>query len=331
MSGVGAGGAALITGATGQDGCYLSELLQRNGVEVHGVPRAVLADRPALIELVTSARPDYVFHLAAISSVAASWRDPDASSRTNALTTVTLLDACIAAQDRTGKRISIVNASSGEIFAGAVESPRTETTPLQPLSPYGVSKAFSHMMCQVYRAKGLQVSNAILYSHESPRRPEDFVSRKITKAVAAIAAGRQDRLVLGDLAAQRDWGWAPDYVEAMYRMALYGKGDDFIVASGVTHSVREFADAAFAVAGIDDWQAHVDTDPALMRPAEGIPNVGDATKARTVLGWRPTRGFDEIVKAMVSFDLRQEQDACGKNLRGRTLKTSPASASSLLI
>ena len=175
-------------------------------------------------------------------------------------------------------------------------------------------------------AKGLEVSNAILYSHESPRRPEDFVTRKITKAVAAIATGRQDRLVLGDMSIERDWGWAPDYVEAMFRMALRGKGDDFIIATGVTHSVREFVAAAFAAAGIADWQAHVASDPAFVRPREGTTNVGDPAKASAVLGWRPTRGFDEIVKAMVSFDLRQEQDACGKNLRSRTLKTSPASS-----
>ncbi|HTI78633.1 MAG TPA: GDP-mannose 4,6-dehydratase [Mycobacterium sp.] len=331
MSGVGAGGAALITGATGQDGYYLSELLQRNGIEVHDVPRALLSEPSALAELITSRKADYVFHLAAISSVATSWQDPLATSRANALSTVAILDACLTGQDRTGKRITMVNASSGEIFAGAAESPRTESTPLQPISPYGASKAFSHLMCQAYRAKGLEVCNAILYSHESPRRPEDFVTRKITKAVAAIATGRQDRLVLGDMSIERDWGWAPDYVDAMFRMAVRGKGDDFIIATGVTHSVRDFVAAAFAAGGIAEWQAHVESDPALVRPREGSTNVGDPAKASAVLGWRATRGFDEIVKAMVSFDLRQEQDACGKNLRSRTHKTSPASSRSLLI
>jgi GDPmannose 4,6-dehydratase len=331
MSSVGSGGTALITGVNGQDGYYLSELLLRNGIEVHSVPRPLLADTPALAEIVESVKPDYVFHLAAISSVAASWQDPSATAHANGLSTVALLDACLAAQDRAGKRIAMVNASSGEIFAGATDSPQTEATPLHPISPYGASKAFGHMMCQVYRAKGLVVSNAILYNHESPRRSEQFVSRKITKAVAAIAAGRQDRLVLGDMSVQRDWGWAADYVDGMYRMALQDNGDDFIIATGKTHSVGEFVAAAFAAAGIADWQAHVESDPALLRPREAVTNIGDAAKAHAVLGWRPTLGFNEIVKAMVSSELRQEHDPCGKNLRSPTLPTSPASASSLLI
>ena len=329
MSTVGASGTALITGITGQDGYYLSQLLQRNGFDVHGVPRDALTDVSALTALMTSVKPDVVFHLAAVSSVAASWQDPTTTSRVNALSTAALLDACVVAQDRTAKRIAMVNASSCEIFAGVGDSPQNEKTPLQPISPYGASKAFGHMMCQVYRDKGLEVSNAILYNHESPRRPERFVTRKITKAVAAIAAGRQDRLVLGDLGVERDWGWAPDYVDAMYRMALHGKGDDYIVATGVAHAVRDFVAAAFAAAGVPDWQAYVGTDAAFLRPREGAALVGDATKAANVLDWHPTLGFDEIVKAMVSFDLRQEHDACGKNLRSRTRQTSPASSRQL--
>jgi GDPmannose 4,6-dehydratase len=330
MSTVGASGTALITGITGQDGYYLSQLLQRNGFDVHGVPRDALTDVSALSSLMTTVEPDVVFHLAAVSSVAVSWQDPVTTSRVNALSTAALLDACIDAQERTGKRIAVVNASSCEIFAGAADSPQTEATPLRPISPYGASKAFGHLMCQVYRDKGLEASNAILYNHESPRRPERFVTRKITKAVAAIAAGRQDRLVLGDIGIERDWGWAPDYVDAMYRMSLHGKGDDYIVATGVSHSVRDFVAAAFAAAGITDWQAHVETDAAFLRPREGAARVGDATKAGNVLDWHPALGFDEIVKAMVSFDLRQEHDACGKNLRSQTPQTSPASSRSLL-
>ena len=327
MSSPGAGGTALITGVSGQDGYYLSQLLLRNGIEVHGVPRAVLTEATALTDLVSTVAPDFVFHLAAVSSVPASWQDPVTTSRVNGLCTVGLLDACVEAQDRIDKRIVVMNASSWEIFAGSADSPHTEETPLRPLSPYGASKAFGHTMCQVYRAKGLEVSNAILYNHESPRRPEQFVTRKITKAVAAIAAGRQDRLVLGDMTVARDWGWAPDYVDAMYRMALHGKGDDFIVATGTKHSVEEFVAAAFTAAGIADWQEHVETDPDLWRPNDRAAPVGDASKARAVLGWRPTIGFDEIVKAMVSSDLRQEQDACGENPRSRIRKTSPASES----
>ena len=204
----------------------------------------------------------------------------------------------------------MINASSCEIFEGAADSPQTETTPLQPISPYGATTAFSRTMCQIYRGRGLKVSNAILYNHESPRRP-DFVTRKITKAAAAIASGSRDRLVLGDLTVQRDWGWAPHYVEAMYRMALHDNGDDFVVATGVTHSVQDFVAAPFAAAGIEDWKAHVETDAAFVRPHDRGIAVGDPTKAGTVLGWYPTFGFDEIVKAMVSSDLRQEQEACG--------------------
>ncbi|HWF28547.1 MAG TPA: GDP-mannose 4,6-dehydratase [Mycobacterium sp.] len=311
MPAVGAGGTALITGVTGQDGYYLSKLLQRNGFEVCGVPRDAMADVAVLKELAGTVKPDVVFHLAAVSSVAASWQDPIETSRVNALSTAVLLDACLAAQERTGSPITVVNASSCEIFAGASDSPQTETTPLQPISPYGAAKAFGHTLCKIYRAKGLNVSNAILYNHESPRRPEQFVTRKITKAAAAIASGRRHRLVLGDVTVERDWGWAPDYVEAMYRMALHDNGDDFVVATGVTHSVQDFVAAAFAAAGIEDWKAHVDSDAAFTRPRDRGVAVGDPTKAGSVLGWYPTFGFDEIVKAMVSSDLRQEQDACG--------------------
>jgi GDPmannose 4,6-dehydratase len=327
MSIVGAVGTALITGVTGQDGYYLSELLQRNGFEVHGVCRparqsddapppqvrlhsAELTDAVAMTELMSAVEPDVVFHLAGISSVAASWQDPLMTSRVNALSIAALLDACIGAQELIGRQITVVNASSCEIFAGAADSPQTEATPLRPISPYGASKAFGHMMCQVYRAKGLEVSNAILYNHESPRRPERFVTRKITKAAAAIAAGRQDRLVLGDLSIERDWGWAPDYVDAIYRMALHGKGDDYIVATGITHSVREFVAAAFSAAGIADWRANVETDAEFLRPSDRAAMAGDATKAGAVLGWYPTFGFDEVVKAMVSSDVEQEQHTC---------------------
>ena len=316
MSIVGASGTALITGISGQDGYYLSQLLQRNGFDVHGVPRDALNNVSALTTLMTTVKPDVVFHLAAVSSAAASWQDPATTTRVNSLGTAALLDACIVAQDRTAKRIAMVNASSCEIFAGAGTSPQTEETPLRPISPYGASKAFGHMLCQVYRDKGLDVCNAILYNHESPRRPERFVTRKITKAVAAIAAGRQDRLVLGDLGVQRDWGWAPDYVDAMYRMALHGKGDDYIVATGVAHSVRDFVAAAFCAAGIPDWQAHVETDASFLRPREGAAVIGDATKAGDVLGWHPTTDFDEIVKTMVISDLRQEQAHVERTSKG---------------
>jgi GDPmannose 4,6-dehydratase len=316
---------ALITGVTGQDGYYLSELLIRQGLSVHGLlrpdargngllpqvaaHRAELTSVESVAEVLDSVRPDLVFHLAGISSVAASWQDPVAATRVNALSTAALLDACLRTQDHSGTQLALVNASSCEIFAGAPDSPQTEATPLRPMSPYGASKAFGHNLCQVYRAKGLQTSNAILYNHESPRRPEKFVTRKITRAVADIVAGRRDRLTLGDMTVRRDWGWAPDYVDAMYRMARHHAGDDFVVATGVAHSISEFVAAAFAAAGITEWEPHVETDPAFLRPADRAAVIGDATKAAEVLGWRPTMSFDEIVTTMVTSDLRQEQNA----------------------
>ena len=317
------GNSALITGVTGQDGYYLSELLLRNGFEVHAVlspdrphqpvrpdvmsHRADLTSAQSIADLSAVVAPDFVFHLAGISSVAQSWREPVPTTQVNSLSTAVLLDACLQAQERSGKKIVLVNASSCEIFAGAPEPLQDETTPLRPVSPYGASKALGFMLCQVYRTKGLEAANAILYNHESPRRPEKFVTRKITKAVARIAAGRQDRLALGDLSIMRDWGWAPDYVDAMYRMAVHGKGDDFVIATGVSHSISEFVAAAFAVVGIHDWNRYVQTDPTLLRPADRPAIAGNAAKARAVLDWRPTTSFEGIVKAMVDSDLRQEQ------------------------
>jgi GDPmannose 4,6-dehydratase len=317
-----AGAIAVITGITGQDGHYLADLLLREGVEVHGVVRAGtrptgvrpavtihdarLTDAESVAAVVDAVEPDFVFHLAGMSSVAASWENPVYATEVNALSTAALLDACLRTQDRTGKPIAIVNASSCEIFAGSPESPQTETTPVRPISPYGASKALGHSLCQIYRSHGLEASNAILYNHESPRRPTSFVTRKVTKAVAGIAAGTQDRLTLGDLSVRRDWGWAPDYVDAMYRMAVHGKGDDFVLATGVAHSTADFVAAAFAVAGISDWQELVISDETLIRPADRAAMVGDATKAWESLGWKPTKTFQEIVVAMMESDLQRE-------------------------
>jgi GDPmannose 4,6-dehydratase len=323
MFGTGLAGTALVTGITGQDGWYLSELLLDRGFSVHGLlspsgrqnglrpevtPHVVdLTSTEAVVAVVGTVQPDLVFHLAGISSVATSWQQPVLTTRVNVLSIAAVLDACLRAQRRTGKKIVVVNASSSEIFAGADDSPQTEATRLRPISPYGASKATGHMMCQVYRAEGLEASNAILYNHESPRRSDTFVTRKITKAAAAIATGQQDRLSLGDLSIERDWGWAPDYVDAMYRMAVHGRGDDFIVATGESHSVADFVAAAFTAAGIADWQLAVDTDASLLRPADRPATVGDASKARAILGWQPTISFEHIVNAMVYSDLRQEQ------------------------
>ena len=316
---------ALITGITGQDGYYLADLLLREGIEVHGTVRTSaqaadvapgivtrethLTNRESVATVVDAVEPDLVFHLAGVTSVAASWDDPVHATEINALSTAAVLDACLRTQERSGKPITVVNASSSEIYAGASDSPLSETTPVCPLSPYGASKALGYSLCQVYRSRGLQASNAILFNHESPRRPPTFVTRKITAAVAAIALGRQDRLTLGDVSVQRDWGWAPDYVEAMYRIAEHGKGDDFVVATGVAHSISDFVATAFAAAGIDEWKELVVSDQSLIRPADRPAMVGDATKARDVLGWKPSKAFYEIVVAMVESDLQRERNA----------------------
>ena len=313
---------ALITGLSGQDGHYLSRLLVRAGVAVHGVlgpsntphrfraevgitPHTTkLDDRTAVHELVAAVAPDFVFHLAGLSSVAGSWTHPVETVELNAVSTTTLLDACLRVQDRLGRNIVVVNASSAEIFAGSEDSPQNESTPINPTSPYGASKALGHMMCHIYRTKGLQTCNAILYNHESPLRSPRFVTRKITMGVAAIARGDTDAISLGNLAARRDWGWAPDYVEAMYRMATHGVGDDFVIATGVSHSISDFVQAAFAAAGMYDWQERVRTDTDLLRVVERADMVGDPSHAARVLDWRPSTTFNEIVTQMVEYDLR---------------------------
>ena len=196
-----------------------------------------------------------------------------------------------------------VQASSAEIFGMPETSPQDESTPVRPVNPYGAAKAYAHLMVDVYRARELHAVSAILYNHESPRRPEQFVTRKITAGVAAIVRGGQQRIRLGNLDASRDWGWAPDYVDALVRAARAERAQDYVVATGESHSVADFAAAAFAHAGIDDWAAYVEVDPDLLRPADAVELRGDATRARTALGWEPTVGFKELVGRMVTADL----------------------------
>jgi GDPmannose 4,6-dehydratase len=314
---------ALITGVAGQDGSYLSEALVELGWAVHGVAKpgsADLVDNVAMhsfdlgepgaaTALMGATDPDYVFHLAGISSVGQSWSDPVLTTKVNGVSAASLLDACYTHQEASGKRVMVINASSAEIFAGSGVALQNEETPIAPTSPYGASKALSHTMVQVYRSRGLEASNAILYNHESPRRPETFVTRKITKAAAAIARGTQSTLELGSMSAERDWGWAPDYVAALVKMAEYGKGEDFVVATGQAHSVADFVAAAMSAVGIGDWQNYVRGDPDMLRPADSARMVGDASKARTVLGWAPTMDFEQIVGAMVEFDMSEEMAA----------------------
>lgn len=314
---------ALVTGITGQDGGYLAERLLAEGVEVHGmvhdgdpavaalrerlpdVPLHVgdLADHAGLERLVTEVEPDEVYNLAGISSVAFSWQEPIRTAQLSGLAAAVLMEAALALQERTGRRVAVLQASSAEIFGQAEHAPQDESTAIRPVSPYGAAKAYAHHMAHVLRGHGAHVATVILFNHESPRRPESFVTRKITAGAARIARSGGGTLTLGNLDARRDWGWAPDYVDAMVRAARFEVADDFVVATGRTHSVADFVAAAFARAGIADWQRHVEVDPRFVRPADATAQVGDASKARRLLGWEPTVPFEEIVARMVDHDL----------------------------
>jgi GDPmannose 4,6-dehydratase len=220
-----------------------------------------------------------------------------------------LIDAANELQKRRGVPVSFVQASSAEIFGDAPASPQDESTPIAPLNPYGASKAYGHVLAGVYRRAGLRASSVILYNHESPRRPEQFVTRKITAGVARIKAGLQDRLVLGNLTAKRDWGWAPDYAEAIAQVAVGDTPDDYVVATGESHTIADFVRAAFAAIGVAEWRPYVETDAAFVRPADAAELRGDASRIRRVYGWRPSVGFDEIVRRMVEADLALVQVA----------------------
>lgn len=309
---------AFVTGASGQDGSYLIERLMADGVEVHALahpddpaPQAPgvelhagdLLDLGQTRQLLVDLAPDEVYNLAGLSSVARSWDEPDLTGQVNGLAAAALMESARLAQDRSGRQVRFVQASSAEIFGEADHSPQDESTPIQPVNPYGVAKAYAHLAVDVYRRRDMHAVSAILYNHESPRRPAQFVTRKITAAVAAIARGHATTLALGNLDARRDWGWAPDYVEALVLAARADEARDYVVATGVAHSVRDFVAAAFARAGIDDWESHVVIDPAFVRPADATELVGDSSRARHHLGWAPTVSFDELVGRMVDRDL----------------------------
>lgn len=308
---------ALITGIGGQDGSYLAELLSARGYEVHGTvrpgSRAPVAESVGAViheldlasgcrELVHEVRPDELYNLAAVSSVQRSWDDPVTTARVNGLLVGELL-AASRELDAAGSPVRFVQASSAEVFGTAPVSPQDEETPIRPVSPYGASKAYGHHLVGVYRAGGLFATSCVLFNHESPRRPETFVTRKITRAAARISLGLQRRLELGNLEARRDWGWAPDYADALHRAAVADDPGDFVVATGRAHSVEDFLTLAFERAGIGDWRRHVDVSASLARPADPAEQVGDASKAHRELGWRPTKSFEEVVAAMVDADL----------------------------
>lgn len=308
---------AFVTGIGGQDGSYLAEHLAAAGVEVHGLAHDAepTPDRRGVElhlgditrtddvrRLVLDLEPDEIYNLAAVSSVARSWQEPGLTAAVNGEAAVRLLHVARELQDRVGGVVAFVQASSAEIFGQPDRSPQNEHTPVRPVNPYGTAKALAH--AEVGRAREhLHASAVILFNHESPRRPPQFVTRKITSTAAAIARGEADRLVLGNLDVRRDWGWAPDYVDAMTRAARADIPGDYVIATGVSHSVRDFVTAAFEHVGIRDWEPLVDVDPALVRPAEATELVGDNTLARELLGWTPTVGFAEIVERMVDAEL----------------------------
>jgi len=313
---------AFVTGISGQDGSYLTEQLLAEGVQVHGLvqsladsesfaadyPNAVLhqgdlTDPIGISRLIDEVEPDEVYNLAGISSVALSWRAPVLTGQVTGVGAVGVMQACLSLQEKLGRPVRLLQASSAEIFGDPAEVPQSETTLIRPSTPYGAAKAYAHQMASVFRSRGLLASTVVLYNHESPRRPETFVTRKITAAAARIARGQQDRLSLGNLAAKRDWGWAPDYVAAGVLAIRQPVSDDYVIATGVSHTVSDFVAAAFTAAGIDDWESLVDIDPAFNRTGDAAEQRGDASKARSVLGWAPTKSFDEIVAAMVEADL----------------------------
>jgi GDPmannose 4,6-dehydratase len=314
---------ALITGITGQDGSYLSEMLLEEGYEVHGIVRrastenferighlagrihlhqADLLDQLSLIEVFRLVRPQEVYNLAAMSFVPTSWNQPVLTGEFTAIGVTRVLEA-IRLLDPHG--IRFYQASSSEMFGKVREVPQRETTPFHPRSPYGVAKVYGHFITVNYRESyGIYACSGILFNHESPRRGLEFVTRKVTDGVARIKLGLAKELRLGNLEAKRDWGYAGDYVRAMWLMLQQEQPDDYVVAMGETHTVRELVEEAFGCAGLD-WQKHVVQDPALIRPAEVDLLIGDASKARKVLGWEPRVSFRELIRGMVDTDLRR--------------------------
>jgi GDPmannose 4,6-dehydratase len=313
---------AVILGITGQDGSYLAELLLDKGYEVTGVVRrssapnlwriehllervtlrpADLLDQLSLMRIVADVRPHELYNLAAMSFVPASWDQPLLTGEYNAQGVTRMLEAI--RQVDTGVRI--YQASSSEMYGRVREVPQTEMTPFYPRSPYGVSKVFGHYITVNYRESyGLFACSGILFNHESPRRGLEFVTRKVTDGVARIRLGLADHLALGNLDAHRDWGFAGDYVRAMWQMLQQDEPDDYVIATGVSHSVRDLVEIAFGHAGLD-WQKYVRTDPALIRPAEVDHLIGDSAKARRALGWEPTVNFHRLIAMMVDADIER--------------------------
>lgn len=328
------GRTALITGITGQDGSYLAELLVEKGYEVHGIVRRSstsglsrlsgllegpggtrvhlhhgdLSDPARLVQIVQAVRPDELYHLAAQSEAGLSFEIPEYTAETTGLGMLRILEALRAA----AVPAKVFHAASSEMFGSPGVSPQDETTPFHPRTPYAVAKTFAYWIGVNYReAYGMFVCNGLMYNHESPRRGESFLTRKVTRAAARIAAGLQPRLALGDLSARRDWGYAPEYVAAMWLMLQQPEPDDYVIATGETHSVQDFVEAAFTVVGLD-WRDHVDVAAEHFRPAEGESLRGNAAKAKARLGWSPSATFSDLVRIMVEADCALAAHAVGR-------------------
>jgi GDPmannose 4,6-dehydratase len=319
---------ALITGVTGQDGRYLAEFLAGKGYDVFGMVRGQnnpkvqlvqaetpsleiiegdLQDLSSLIAAFELVQPDEVYNLGAISFVALSFNQAELTANITGLGVLRMLEAIRVVGGSDAGGVRFYQASSSEMFGKVRETPQNERTAFHPRSPYGVAKVFGHYTTVNYRESyGLHASSGILFNHESPRRGLEFVTRKVTNGVARIHLGLQDKIALGNLDASRDWGFAGDYVEAMWMMLQQPEPDDYVIATGETHTIRDLLDHAFTAVGIEDWHAYVDQDPRFMRPAEVDMLIGDASKARERLGWKPTVGFADLIRMMVDADVAAE-------------------------
>ena len=313
---------ALITGVTGQDGSYLAEFLLERGYQVYGLVRRCstpnyerinnildkitlvdgdLLDTSSLIRVLQETKPDEVYNLASQSFVGVSWREPVLTGEITGLGATRLLEAIRIVNPK----IKFYQASSSEMFGKVRETPQNEKTPFHPRSPYGVAKAYAHYTTVNYRESyNIFAVSGILFNHESPRRGETFVTRKVTKAIANIMSGKQDKLYLGNLDSKRDWGFAKEYMQAAWMMLQQNKPDDFVIATGETHTVREFVELAFSLVGLN-WKRYVKIDPRYFRPTEVDVLMGDAKKAKEILGWEPRVKFKELVKIMLNSDLKQ--------------------------
>ena len=319
---------ALITGITGQDGLYLAEFLTAKGYEVFGMVRGQsnpkipivenlipsiqllegdLRDLSSLIGVPETAQPDEIYNLGAISFVGLSFKQPELTGDITAMGVLRMLEAVRIYQQRSMGGVRFYQASSSEMFGTTNDSPQNENTPFHPRSPYGVAKVFGHYVTQNYRESyDIQACSGILFNHESPRRGVEFVTRKVTRAVARIALGRQKIISVGNMDVSRDWGFAGDYVHAMWLMLQQDEPGDYVIATGKPHSIRDLLQLAFQHVGIDDWQAHVVQDARFFRPADVSLLVGDASKARSELGWQPQIDFRQLIEMMVDADLENE-------------------------